>query len=72
LGWTRDAVLDQIDIPFLHKLQAEWRVAPPVRIIVSAFAGYKPPAEARLPASAPARKPGDVDLASLKAALGMR
>lgn len=43
LGWTRDQVLDQIDIPFLTALRAEWRQAPPLRMIAAAYAGYKPP-----------------------------
>ena len=36
-------MLDQIDIPFLTALRAEWRQAPPLRMIAAAYAGYKPP-----------------------------
>jgi len=44
LGWTRDEVLDQVDIPFISALNAEWLEAPPLRHIVAAFAEYEKPA----------------------------
>ncbi len=36
-------MLDQIDIPFLRKLNAGWRIAPSLRRIVAAFVEYEPP-----------------------------
>ena len=60
-------MLDQIDIPFLRSLRAEWRQAPPLRFIAAAFAGYKPPREAvAMPMGA--SKPGEISITALKAA----
>lgn len=42
LGWTRDQVLDQIDIPFLEDLHRAWRDWPPLRKVVAAYLGHKP------------------------------
>ena len=42
LNWTRDEVLDQIDMLFLDDLQRAWADAPPVRKMVAAYLGYKP------------------------------
>ena len=42
LGWTRDAVLDGVDAPFLDELRAAWDDCPPVRRMVAAYLGVKP------------------------------
>ncbi len=42
LNWTRDQVLDQIDIPFLEHLQRAWSDCPPLRRMFAAYLGYKP------------------------------
>lgn len=44
LGWTRDQVLDQIDMPFLDDLQSAWANCPPLRRMAAAYLGYKPKA----------------------------
>lgn len=43
LRWTRDAVLDQVDMPFLEALRRAWTECPPARRIVAAYLDYKPP-----------------------------
>ena len=43
LGWTRDEVLDQVDMPFLAALMRAFADYPPLRKIAAAFAGYKRP-----------------------------
>jgi hypothetical protein len=42
LHWTRDQVLDQIDIPFLEDLHRAWTDFPPLRRIVAGALGHKP------------------------------
>ena len=42
LHWTRDQVLDQIDVPFLEDMHRAWADAPPLRKVVAAYFGYKP------------------------------
>jgi len=42
LGWTRDQVLDQVDIPFLEDLHRAWADWPPLRKLVAAYLGHKP------------------------------
>lgn len=42
LHWTRDQVLDQIDIPFLEDLQRAWADWPPLRKFMAAYHGHKP------------------------------
>ncbi len=42
LHWTRDQVLDQVDIPFLEDLHRAWAEFPPLRRIVAAYLGHKP------------------------------
>jgi hypothetical protein len=42
LHWTRDQVLDQVDIPFLEDLHRAWIDYPPVRRMVAAYLGHKP------------------------------
>ncbi len=44
LQWTRDAVLDQVDMLFLEQLRRAWADCPPARRLLAAFLGYKPPA----------------------------
>jgi hypothetical protein len=46
LHWSRDEVLDQIDIPFLEDLQRAWADWPPLRKVFAASLGHapKPPA----------------------------
>ncbi len=46
LHWTRDQVLDQVDAPFLEDLHRAWADAPPLRKMVAAYLGHKPPAKA--------------------------
>jgi hypothetical protein len=46
LRWTRDQVLDQVDIPFLEDLHRVWADAPPLRKMVAAYLGHKPRARA--------------------------
>jgi hypothetical protein len=46
LGWTRDQVLDQIDIFFLEDLRRTWADCPPLRRMVAAYLGYRPQAKA--------------------------
>jgi hypothetical protein len=41
LHWTRDQVLDQVDIPFLEDLYRAWTDFPPLRRMVAAALGYK-------------------------------
>jgi hypothetical protein len=42
LGWTREQVLDQIDLPFLEHLRRAWADCPPLRRLLAAHFGYKP------------------------------
>lgn len=42
LHWTRDQVLDQVDMLFLEDLQRAWSDAPPLRKMVAAYLGMKP------------------------------
>jgi hypothetical protein len=42
LHWTRDDVLDQIDMPFLAALRRAWADCPPQRRMVAAYLGIKP------------------------------
>jgi hypothetical protein len=42
LGWTRDQVLDQVDISFLEDLQRVWAECPPLRRMVGAYLGFRP------------------------------
>ena len=42
LGWTREEVLDQVDILFLGDLQRAWAEAPPLRKLAAAYFGYRP------------------------------
>jgi len=44
LHWTRDQVLDQVDIPFLEDLRRAWAECPPLRRMAAAYLGYKPKA----------------------------
>jgi len=46
LRWTRDQVLDQVDVLFLEDLHRAWAQAPPLRKMVAAYFGYKPPTRA--------------------------
>ncbi|MFZ0606851.1 MAG: hypothetical protein WBD53_04105 [Xanthobacteraceae bacterium] len=46
LHWTREQVLDQVDILFLEDLHRVWADAPPLRKAVAAYLGYKPRARA--------------------------
>jgi hypothetical protein len=42
-GWTIDYVGENIDLPRLMLLNKQWRQAPPVRLVLATYAGYKPP-----------------------------
>jgi hypothetical protein len=42
LGWTRDQVLDQVDVLFLDDLHRAWADYPPLRRMMAAYLGYKP------------------------------
>ena len=42
LHWTRDEVLDQIDIAFLEDLHRAWADFPPLRRLAAAYLGHKP------------------------------
>jgi hypothetical protein len=42
LHWTRDQVLDQVDVDFLEDLHRAWADAPPLRKMIAAYLGYKP------------------------------
>ena len=42
LHWTRDQVLDQIDIAFLEDLHRAWSDFPPLRRLAAAYLGHKP------------------------------
>jgi hypothetical protein len=42
LHWTREQVLDQIDIPFLEDLNRAWADFPPLRRMVAGYLGHKP------------------------------
>jgi hypothetical protein len=46
LHWTRDQVLDQIDIGFLEDLHRAWADFPPLRRLAAAALGHKPRARA--------------------------
>lgn len=46
LHWTREQVLDQVDVPFLEDLHRAWADAPPLRKLVAAYFGYRPRARA--------------------------
>lgn len=45
LQWTRDQVLDQIDVFFLEDLHRAWADCPPLRRMFAAYLGHKPPAK---------------------------
>ena len=36
LNWTRDQVLDQVDMPFLEELRRAWSECPPLRRLLAA------------------------------------
>jgi len=42
LHWTRDQVLDQVDVLFLEDLHRAWADCPPLRKMAAAYLGYKP------------------------------
>ena len=42
LQWTRQQVLDQVDMPFLDELRRAWADCPPLRRLLAAYFGYKP------------------------------
>ena len=42
LHWTRDQVLDQVDIAFLEDLHRAWADFPPLRRLAVAALGHKP------------------------------
>lgn len=42
LHWTRDQVLDQIDVAFLEDLHRAWADFPPLRRLAAAALGHKP------------------------------
>ena len=46
LHWTRDQVLDQVDISFLEDLHRAWADFPPLRRLAAAALGHKHPARA--------------------------
>jgi len=46
LHWTRDQVLDQVDILFLEDLHRAWADFPPLRRLAAAALGHKPRARA--------------------------
>jgi hypothetical protein len=46
LHWTRDQVLDQIDVLFLADLHRAWSDFPPLRRLAAAALGHKPRARA--------------------------
>jgi hypothetical protein len=39
-------VLDQVDMPFVEELRRTWAECPPLRRLLAAFLGYKPPPRA--------------------------
>jgi hypothetical protein len=41
LGWTREQVLDQVDIRFLDDLHRAWADCPPLRRMVAAYLGFQ-------------------------------
>jgi hypothetical protein len=59
-GWSWDEALDQLTMPRLLALRAEWRRNPPVHWLVAAALRYRSPED-----EAPARQP---TIAELKAA----
>ena len=42
LHWTRDQVLDQVDVKFLEDLHRAWADFPPLRRLAAAALGHKP------------------------------
>jgi hypothetical protein len=42
LHWTREEVLDGIDVPFLEDLHRAWADYPPLRKLAAAYLGHKP------------------------------
>ena len=46
LNWTRDQVLDQVDVLFLEDLHRAWADCPPLRKMAAAYLGFKPRAKA--------------------------
>jgi hypothetical protein len=42
LQWTREQVLDQVDLRFLEALRRAWAECPPARRLLAAYLGYKP------------------------------
>jgi hypothetical protein len=45
LHWNRDQVLDQVDSCFLEDLHRAWADCPPLRRLVAAYLGHRPPAK---------------------------
>lgn len=62
-GWTWDQALDNLTVPRLLALQAEWRTNPPAHWLLAAALKYRPP-----DASA-TRGTRQASVADLKAAL---
>ena len=46
LNWTRDQVLDQVDVFFLEDLHRAWADCPPLRRMVAAYLGIEPKQQA--------------------------
>jgi hypothetical protein len=42
LHWTRDQVLDQVDMPFLEALHRAWQDHPSLRKLVAVALGHRP------------------------------
>jgi hypothetical protein len=42
LNWTREQVLDQVDLLFLEELRQAWSECPPSRRLLAASLGFKP------------------------------
>ena len=45
LTWTREEVLDQIDMPFLEDMHRAWAQCPPLRRLLAAHLGFTAPAK---------------------------
>ncbi|MGB6536635.1 MAG: hypothetical protein WBF58_11815 [Xanthobacteraceae bacterium] len=41
LNWTREQVLDQVDMPFLQELRRVWAQCPPLRRLLAASLGFQ-------------------------------
>jgi hypothetical protein len=50
-GWTWDYVAENVDLPRLEALNRYWKGHPPVHVMVAAYFGIKPEAEASDPES---------------------